>query len=204
MLVIAMVPHIGRAQTNADTGVSITLAPTLVELGMAPGEIWRSNLKVINTNTFPLQLYVEPAHFAATGERGQGTVVPIRDIPEHESLLVHWIRAEEPSIVVPPGESRDIPFTVAVPDDASPGSHFAALQVSTVPPDVTNAAGLSTAQVISSLLFVRVAGDVTEAASVRSFTAEHSFGTEPSTQLSLRIQNDGNVHVQPERIHRDS
>tara|TARA_B100000508_G_scaffold139702_1_gene138603 strand:+ start:2934 stop:4577 length:1644 start_codon:yes stop_codon:yes gene_type:complete len=178
-------------------GVSITVAPTLIELGLAPGEIWQSSVKVINTNDFPLTIYTQPAHFESVGERGQSNIIPKSQVPEDEVVLANWIDIPEPSITIPPNTSRQVAFVVTAPEVAAPGSHFAALQISTAPPDAQTSSGFSTAQVISSLLFVRVAGDVYESALLRSFTASNSYSTEPRTELALRFENTGNVHVRP-------
>lgn len=179
------------------SGISIVVAPTLIELSVKPGEIWRSNLKVVNTNTFPLTLYTDSAHFAPTGEYGQGDIVHKAEIPQDEAVLANWVSVETPTVTIPAGGSFNIPFVVETPADAPPGSHFATLQVSTVPSDTRGEIGVSTAQEISSLLFVRVEGDITEDASIRSFTASNSYRTTPKTDLQLRFENKGNVHLRP-------
>ena len=166
--------------------VSITVAPTLVELSMAPGVIWRSSVKVINTNPFPLQIFTEPAHFSPVGEAGQSSVVPLSAVPEDESLLVSWIEMEADTFTIAPGASVQVPFIISTPEEAAPGSHFAAIQISTVPRESTNSTGLNTAQVISSLLFVRVEGAITESAHIRTFTSTNSFSVAVSyTHLTL-------------------
>jgi hypothetical protein len=182
---------------SAQSSVSITVAPTLIELNMKPGEVWRSNLKVVNTNPFPLTIATTPAHFTPAGERGQGSLVPENEVPDDEPLLVNWVTIESPEVRIAPGQSVQIPFIINAPADAVAGSHYAALQVSTVPPQTVQQVGLQTSQVISSLLFVRIAGDITEAGQIRSFSTTHSWGTEPHTDISLRFENTGNVHVRP-------
>lgn len=179
------------------SGVSITVAPTLIELGTQPGEIWRSSLKVVNTNTFPLTVYVEPAHFAPAGEQGQGNIVPHSAIPDDEPVLANWITVPEEVATIEPGKSTSVPFIVETPDSAAPGSHFAALQVSTVPSSRATTVGLNTAQVISSLLFLRVTGDIEEAGTIRSFTATNAFQSVAKSELQVRFENTGNSHVQP-------
>jgi hypothetical protein len=183
------------AQQN--DGVSITVAPTLIELGLAPGEVWQSSIKVVNTNTFPLTIFAEPAHFAPVGDRGVGSVVPRGNIPADENVLANWVSLDTPTVTINPNASVQVPFVVTAPDDATPGSHFAAIQISTVPPSQAIETGVATAQVISSLLFVRVAGAIEESAAIRSFTASNAFSTEPQTDITLRVENFGNVHVRP-------
>ncbi len=197
VLVTAALFLAGSSEATAQSGVSITVAPTLVELNMEAGEVWRSSIKVVNTNTFPLTVSTIPAHFAPTGERGQGSVVPESEVPNDEELLVNWLTVENTEITILPGQSAQVPFIIETPPDAAPGSHFGALQVSTVPPLSAQQVGLNTSQVISSLLFVRIAGDITEAGDIRSFTATDSWQTEPRTELTVRFENTGNVHVRP-------
>jgi len=184
---------------GAQNSVALSVAPTLVELGTQPGELWQSSVRVINSNSFPLTVYGLLVNFRPQGERGQGEFIPVVPSETNGATLAEWITLPEATVTIAPGASGNIPFTVAVPSDAAPGSHFAALQVSTQP---LNAApgqpGLQTAQIVSSLFFIRVSGDINEVATIRSFTADNSLTAVPSTDIVLRFENKGNVHLQPQ------
>lgn len=184
---------------NAQGSLALSISPTLVELGASPGDSWRSNLKVINTNDFDLTVYGSPVNFIPRGEGGQGDFVPVPESEQFGSTLAEWVTLEQASITIPAGSSAQLPFIVSVPEDAAPGGHFAAILVSTQPPVFEGeSASLRTTQVVSSLFFLRVAGDVIESGSIRSFTAENTYSANPETSIELRFENTGNVHLRPQ------
>jgi len=106
---------------------------------------------------------------------------------------------ENDEYVVPAEQSVQIPFTINVPEDAAPGGHFAAVLIGTKSPK--NASGkpnVETSQVVSSLMFLRVAGDIIESGSIREFVAEQSIYESPEVTFEMRFENKGNVHLQPQ------
>lgn len=44
-----------------------------------------------------------------------------------DQQLSTWISLSEPSITLAPGEEKSINFTIQVPEDATPGGHYAAV-----------------------------------------------------------------------------
>ncbi len=183
---------------NAQDGQGLSISPALFEMAATRDQAWQSSLRVVNPNPFPLTVYADVVNFAPRGEGGDGMFLP----PESSgdgSTLAEWITLGETTVTIPAERTFDIPFSLNVPSDAAPGGHFAAFTVSTRPPEsVAGATALRTAQVVSSLFFVRVAGEVREEAAVREFRSEQRFLTRPEVTFSLRVENLGNVHVRPQ------
>jgi hypothetical protein len=183
----------------AQEGQRLSVTPALFEMSAVPGQVWNSSIRVVNPNQYPLTVYIEPVLFTPRGEGGDGILIPESDVDESVSSLARWITVSREPIEISPEQTQNIPFTVAVPNDAPPGGHFAAFTVSTRPPEgAGKVTELRTAQVVTSLFFVRVAGEVVEAGSIRDFFPERRFVTTPTVTLSLRFENDGNVHIRPQ------
>jgi hypothetical protein len=178
-------------------GLELSVSPTLFEMSALPGQVWNSQVKVINSNKQPLTVYAKVVNFAPKGEYGEGKFTPVLEEMTEGKTLAEWIEITPDSIVVPPETSENIPFKVAVPSDASPGGHFAAIMIGTKPPE-NERMRISTSQVVTSLFFVRVAGDVIEEGAVREFNTEKRFVSEPMADFTLRFENKGNVHIQPQ------
>jgi len=181
--------------------LTLTVTPPLFQLNIGPGEFWASSVKVVNTNPYDLILYASVMNFAVRGEGGGGKFIPvIKDDPEIAlSSLAQWVEVSGEPIFVPKEQSVDIPFSVRIPEDAPPGGHYAAILVGTRPGVKTE--GESVVQVssfVSSLFFVRVAGDVREEGQIREFLTEKEFYQKPDVMLILRFENTGNVHLQPQ------
>ncbi len=198
-LLVGAVLWLYPSALSAQQGQRLSVTPALFEMSAEPLQEWRSSIKVVNPNPYPLTVYVEPLNFVPRGEGGDGSLVPVLETEEAGLTIAEWIEVERGAIEIPPEQTRDVQFIVRVPADAAPGGHFAAFTVSTRPPAATpGAAQIRTAQVVTSLFFVRIAGEVVEQGSIREFRAEDRFVSTPEVTFGLRFQNDGNVHLRPQ------
>ncbi|MDA8596742.1 LytR C-terminal domain-containing protein [Candidatus Pacebacteria bacterium] len=194
ILALCLLPSLVLAQQS----LVLSVTPTLFEMAANPGQVWQSNVKVVNTNAFDLTVYPRVVNFAPQGELGQGKLIPVFESMTDGATLAEWVTIGSEPITIPRETSREIPFIVEVPENAAPGGHFAAILISTQPPEP--AAGqymMRTAQIVSSLFFVRVAGDVVESGDIRSFATTKSIVEKPEATFELRFENKGNVHLQP-------
>jgi hypothetical protein len=160
--------------------------------------VWQSSIKVVNVNSYQLTVFPEVVNFEAVGEAGQGKFTPILHGDGEKSTLANWIHVDTGPKMIEPEQTGEITFFVEVPKDAPPGGHYAAILVTTEPPN-TNGEKLAvrTSQAVTSLLFMRVEGDVHELATIREFRTTHSFLEKPEAEFALRFENKGNVHLQP-------
>lgn len=187
------------AFSQAQTAQLLSVSPALFEMSAEPGQTWTSSLKVVNPNAYDLTVYVTVVNFAPRGEGGDGTLLPVLEKETEGVTLAEWVIVDTAPVIINKEGSVAVPFSVRVPDNAAPGGHFAALLVSTKPPENSlGAAELRTAQVVTSLFFLRVAGDVTEAGSIREFNTSESFYGSPRADFALRFENTGNVHLRPQ------
>ena len=190
---VLLLPIIASAQNS----VTFSVSPTIFDMTGTPGQTWRSTVRVINVNPFELRLYVTPANFEPKGEEGVPKFRPLTGDPTEENTLGKWIDLES-EVIIGAEQTLEIPFTITLPTDATPGGHYAALMISTKPSEGDAATQVKTSQVISSLIFLRVTGDVSENSSIRSFRTSDYISGRPETTFELRIENKGNVHVQPQ------
>ena len=183
----------------AQEAVTLSVSPTLFDMSAEPGQAWQSKLRVVNVNNFDLTVYVEVVNFAPKGEGGDGRFIPLEPGTSDGSTLAEWITISREPLTIPREQTGEIPFTVTVPKDASPGGHFAAVLVGTKPlVSESGQARLQTAQMVTSLFFARVAGEVVESGTIREFTTTKSFLNKPEVSFSLRFENKGNVHLKPQ------
>lgn len=150
-------------------------------------------------NDYPLTVYPQAVNFAPMGEDGRGDLIPVFSEETQGQTLAEWITVPAEPIVIEPQGTKEIPIAVAVPANAAPGGHYAAILVGTKPPTEANdLSQVQTAQFVTSLFFVRIAGDVIEDGDIREFTAEKAIVKKPEASLFMRFENTGNVHVQPQ------
>jgi Bacterial protein of unknown function (DUF916)/LytR cell envelope-related transcriptional attenuator len=184
--------------SNAQDSVSFSVSPTIFDMTANPGQQWQSTVRIINANPFELVIYADVVNFVPKGEAGVPRFVSVEENNSDQSTLAQWITTEK-KITIPAEQTVELPLKIQVPNDASPGGHYAAVMVSTKPVEGDgNDNNVKTAQVISSLLFLRVTGDISESSSIRSFRTANLILNRPETDFEIRIENKGNVHVQPQ------
>lgn len=185
--------------SNAQDSVTLSISPTIYDMSAEPGQEWRSTLKIVNINKFDLTVYAEVVNFAPQGEGGDGRFFPVDATLADGSSLAEWFTISRDPIIIPREKTVELPFTVKVPDGASPGGHFAAILVGTKPlVESKGESKLQTAQIVTSLFFAKVAGDIIESGTIREFTTTASLLSSPEATFSLRFENKGNVHLQPQ------
>lgn len=196
ILLLASLPQTLFAQSS----LALTVTPPLFQLSLARGDVWTSTLKVVNTNSYPLDLYGMVMNVAAQGEKGRSSFSPLSDSGVDGATLGEWITISAAPVTVPSGGSGLFPFTIEVPEDAAPGGYYAAILVGREPDKTTEGEGpvINVSTYISSLLFVRIKGEVIEEGLIRQFTTDKSFYQTPEANFELRFENTGTVHVQPQ------
>jgi hypothetical protein len=186
------------ASRAANDSLSLTITPPFFELNVNPGDSWASSIRVVNANAGELTVYGSVMGFAASDEEGHGTFIALADLANDSDALANWITVLKDPIVIPPDGAVDVPFSVAVPKDASPGGHYAAILIGTEP-SLNGMAGsrIGVGSFISSLIFVRVGGDIKEEGSITEFSTSQGTYANPDVPFTLKFQNTGNVHLHP-------
>ncbi len=178
---------------------TLSVSPTLFEMQASRGQTWVSQLRVTNVNDYPITVYPQAVNFAALGEDGRADLIPVFEAETQGQTLAEWITVPTDPIVIEPQATAEVPLQVKVPEDAAPGGHYAAVLVGTKPPtDGSDLSQVQTAQFVTSLFFVRVAGEVFESGDIREFSTEKGIVQKPEAALYMRFENTGNVHVQPQ------
>lgn len=188
------VPLYGFAQGT----LSLSVTPALYDIAVDPAQEWNSVVRIINSNPYELTVYTRVVNFQPKGESGQGEFVPILSSETDGGTLAEWVTINNRPLTIPAEQSVDVPFKVIIPDDAPPGGHFAAILVGTEPPPSEEVVRVRTSQIVTSLLFLNVSGDIVEDGHIRSFAVAKSILNEPVVDFSLRFENRGNIHLRPE------
>lgn len=186
------------AVSYGQEAVTLSISPTLYDMTAEPGQSMKTTLKVVNVNPFDLTVYAEVVNFEQRGESGEARFIPLIEGEKDGSTMAEWFSIPTEPITIPREQSYEIPISVRFPENAAPGGHYAAILVGTKPIRNDNQQSkLQTAQMVTSLFFARVAGDVVESGSIREFTTTETLLGSPEATFTLRFENKGNVHLQP-------
>ncbi len=170
---------------------AMTVSPVRVELSGDPGQTVGGFFKIINEEQEAKTLYTLFENFEAMGETGSPSFKPGKD------GLASWLSAPQ-EVVVGPGETKTIDFSVNIPASAEPGGYFAAIFLATNPPN-TDASQLTIGARIGTLLLFRVNGDIKEGGALLEFKTKDNktwFNALP-VNYYYRWQNSGNDRVMP-------
>lgn len=192
-LALIFFPLVHSVQAQGTEGLSIT--PAVIEETIEPGTVKEYTISVENLNNFDQEYYVFTRNISGVRDGG----VPIFAKNEHEKTgyeMADWINLDQEKITVPAKRSIQLQFTLDVPENATPGSHFGGIFISVEAPDIEKSGAAIGYQVVN-IVSIRVAGDAIEEANIRQFaTSKFLYGSQ-NVDFSVRIENTGNVLVRP-------
>lgn len=178
-----------------DVAAGIGLRPATVEENMEPGEVRDFVVTVSNLSAEERTYYLFKRNIV--GVQAGGVPIFATDGLEPTGYeLTEWIALNETELVMAPGEDRQVNFTMAVPEDASPGSHFGAIFVSLDPPRLRQT-GAAVGYDVANIITIRVAGEVDESATIRQFSTSNYIYGSTNIEFSARVENTGNTLIRP-------
>lgn len=162
---------------------------------LAPGGTVSDQALVVNESAEPITFRVL-ASDGVTSASGAFDVLPSDEKPVD---VGSWVTIQD-SVEVPAGGAVLIPFTIAVPENATPGDHPGGIVV-TLTQTVTEGegpqVGLDTR--VGVRIHLRVSGDIVPAVTIRDLKANYEFSINPFApgrmHVSYTVTNDGNVRV---------
>ncbi|MCA9397897.1 hypothetical protein KC573_03630, partial [candidate division WWE3 bacterium] len=179
------------ASINPSDIHALTVSPVRMELSADPGQTITKDIKLINEQAEQRTFYVSYENFTAQGETGKP------EFTGGTEDLATWIQAPS-QVTLQPGESRTIPITLSVPQNADPGGHFSAIFWGTNPPSDDDSQ-IAIGGRLGILILLEVSGDINESGSVIEFGIidNKTILTTLPLELFYRFQNTGNVRLKP-------
>jgi hypothetical protein len=155
---------------------------------LSPGGQLDDGLVVVNHGTTPLDLatYTADAFTTDTG----GLDLATKDTTP--TGVGAWVHPSRDHLTVQPGETAEVPFTVTLPDNATPGDHMGGIVTSlTQAGDVERRVGVR--------IRLRVAGELKPSLSAEDLRVNYAgtpnpFGTGDAT-VTYAVHNTGNAIV---------
>ena len=175
-----------------DTTNIFTVTPMNQAVELEAGQTFTGSITVANpanaANDFHYKVAVSP--YGVIGEEYTADLATVSD----RSQIVEWIKIDNPTGVLKPNETREVKFTIKVPETAPAGGQYAALMVSS-DNDSLPANGLAINNIfeMASIVYANVAGETIRAGEVSDVTIP-GFVTSTPITTSAVFTNDGNSH----------
>lgn len=168
---------------------AITVGPVKLEISVDPGDIATGELFLMNDGEQTQTFY--PVFETFIEENGVK-----KFITDTKSDLANWFDLPS-SVTLNSQGQKNIPFTLRIPNNASPGGHFAVIWWSTASPEKLETKQVSIVTRAGILVYLRVSGDIKEEATVSDFNTNKKIYWNPPVNFSITLENSGNVYLKP-------
>ncbi len=190
-LILVSFPLIVHGQENS--GINLTVSPSLFELSAAPGETVTQKVRIRNNSNTPQPLKASIGKLAPSEDLSQ--IIP--EDPKPEDEYINWLKFENPNFTAAAQEWTDVGLTITVPQSAAYGYYYA-LRFTPSNPNTNDqiTAKVQGEIVVPVLLKVKKEGAKTEA-QVVDFKADRGVYEYLPAEFTAQIKNTGNVHMKP-------
>lgn len=171
-----------------------TLMPMNQNIDLKPGETYEGSITIVNPtdakSDFAYKTTITP--YGVDGEDYTAILDP--GYATERTSMSKWIKIEEPTGKVKPNESKEIKFSIKVPENAAGGGQYATIAVSS-DQGASNSDGVAVQNVfeMASIIYATVDGDIIHEGSILENNVPQFVTSTPVT-ISARIENKGNVH----------
>ncbi len=186
-LFVLLFPLVARGQS-----AGLQISPLIVEKRADPGAVLREELVITNLGENEVVAFPEAREIVGTNTRGQ----PIFGKQKESFGLPAWIYFEEKEIYLKSGERRSLQAEIRIPENASPGGHFAGIIFKKEADEVVET-GAGVGYGVGTIVSIRVSGEVAEEAEIESFTTEKGVYEKPEIKFIALVKNRGSVLIRP-------
>lgn len=172
----------------------VEIKPGIVEDRVNPGDTYRFTLSVKNLAEEERTYFVLLEDILGVNDEGLPVFAAEGQATGYE--ISQWIQPETTSVTLGAGASQSVAFTVRIPLEATPGSHFGGVFFAATPP-VPGESGAAVGIQVGSVVSLRISGEIIEEARLREFSSGSSVYSTPNVDFTVRVENMSNVLVRP-------
>lgn len=171
---------------------AFTVLPMSQRFSLEPGQTYTGKITVVNpadaTENFKYKVGVSPYGVNPENYDADLTTDYTR------SAISKWITIKETSGELAPNETRDVEFTITVPEDAPGGGQYATITITSDNDQaVTEGVAVQNIFEMASIIYGRVSGEIKHEGEILENNIPGFSAVTPVT-LSALISNNGNVH----------
>ena len=197
ILATAFILTVQTPTVSAQTSEGLQIKPAVIEDNVNPGDTYRFTLNVTNLAQTTRSFTLSSQDIEGLDQGGQPIFAENNQPTGYE--LSAWVTLPITTLTLAAGESKNIPFSIKVPSNATPGSHFGGvfLDTNVRKPD---ASGAAVGAKVGSIISLRIAGEANEQARLREFSTDKLVYNTIGVNFSTKFENQGNVLLRPHGI----
>ena len=171
-----------------------TISPTKIEATLGAGRLNRYSMTLYNETADNLYLDGSVELFKPKGDEGQAEL-----IPGDTDKTLSWLKLPQPSLVIKPGEYKNVPLVIEVPKNTAPGGHYFAVmwKSGSGPDNPKSQIGISSR--VGCLVLLDVKGESNDKLQIIDFKLDQGNGIYDGLPVAFvsHLRNDGNTHLNP-------
>ena len=197
LLVLSTIYHLTSNISYAQVSTGLSAIPPRLEVEVKPDGTTTQVIKVRNESSELKTIKVSLRDFVVNDDKGTPTFLDeTSDTDNNRWAASAWIQVSPTSLTLKPGEMKSLTLTILPPANALPGGHYAAVVYS---PDSFTSLNTTSASIqtnVGTLVYVTIPGDITQKASVQSFSAPR-FSEFGPIDFKATVKNSSDIHIQP-------
>lgn len=170
-----------------------TVTPMSQRVSLKPGEVYNGSITIINPvnseSDFNYKATVTP--YSVVGEDYTADLAT----KSNYNMMTDWVKIEEPTGTLKPNNSKEIKFSIKVPENAPAGGQYATIAISQDQSTDAKDGGVAVNNVfeMASLIYAEVAGETKHETEIIENQIP-GFVTSAPITLKALLKNEGNVH----------
>jgi hypothetical protein len=208
ILLGAQASGLAATSTTPISGINgYQVSPVRTDLTINPGQTQDITVYIQNVSSAVEQLQTVVNDFQAKDETGTpALLLNGQNAPQHG--LKKYVSLASGNFTLQPKEQKGVVVHITIPKGAPGGGYFGAVRFQ--PASTAGTSNVNLAASVTSLILVRVSGNVTDQLSIASFdvqkqpadatktpSASKFYTSGKNLQVAVRFQNGGNVQEEP-------
>lgn len=180
----------------AQSALGLTAIPPRLEINVNPGQIVTKEIKVRNESKSEKIISTSVKDFIVTDDLGTPLQIESTDESSNRWTASSWIQISPSEVKLKPGETKSLVLTIITPENALAGGHYAMILHTPVKEVSLTQTGATIETNVGTLVYITVAGNITENALVKDFSAP-KFSEYGPINFKTIITNLSDIHITP-------
>ncbi|MFA5871985.1 MAG: hypothetical protein WC858_04705 [Parcubacteria group bacterium] len=170
------------------------ISPVNLELTLAPGETTTQNIVIVNRLGKTADFQITKEDFVGSQDPDKATSF-LGDESAGITTAKDWISTDVDQIPLNHGDRLNIPVTITAPDNATAGSHYAAIFASVAGSESgTGNARVKLVSRVGTLILINIPGNNRESGGITDFSSDKKYYRQGPVDFSTTFENTGNVY----------
>jgi hypothetical protein len=182
-----LLPYLPWRLRNRLGNESITLSPVSQRYKVKQGETLSGTMTIVNDGKrdYKFTTYARP--YSVSNEAYE----PDFSTEAKNADAYQWVQFEQSSYMLKAGDSREVPYTIRVPNDAAPGGHYGVLFAETQPKGDSKGTAVERKKRVGLILYMTVNGTFKIGGDADDISIPF-FQDRPPLTASQTVHNTGN------------